>query len=149
MLLEGIFKSFHVVVDFLGELIQVAQLRPLGFHQPLSMMRNQGQLLLNLENPVHDWVLPIHDLSFLYLRDPLQFLRDSLSNARLNRSKLQSVKCLSVLLGEANEWLGSCYLNAALIFHENSFFRKPLNCGALLEISFQPFVLWIQSNQLK
>ena len=44
MLLEGIFEGFHIVVDFLCELIQVAQLRPLGFHQPMSVIRNQGQL---------------------------------------------------------------------------------------------------------
>jgi hypothetical protein len=66
MLLEGMFKGFHVVVDFLCELIQIAQLRLLGFHEPMSMMRNQGQLLLNLEYPIHDWVLAVHDLSFLH-----------------------------------------------------------------------------------
>ena len=40
MLLEGIFEGFHVVVDFLCELIQVVQLRLLGFHQSMGMMRN-------------------------------------------------------------------------------------------------------------
>ena len=40
MRLEGMFEGFHVVVDFLCELIQVALLRLLGFHQPMSMMRN-------------------------------------------------------------------------------------------------------------
>jgi len=54
MLLEGMFEGFHVVVNFLCEFIQVFQLRLLGFHQPMSIMRNQGQLLFNLENPVHD-----------------------------------------------------------------------------------------------
>jgi len=47
MVFEGIFKGFHVVVDFLGKFIQVSQLRLLGFHQPMSLMRNQGQLLFN------------------------------------------------------------------------------------------------------
>jgi hypothetical protein len=63
MLLEGMFEGFHVVINFLCELIQVVQLKLQGFPQPLGMMRNQGELLFNLENPVHDWVLAIHDLS--------------------------------------------------------------------------------------
>jgi hypothetical protein len=53
MLLEGMFEGFHVVINFLCELIQVVQLRLLGFHQTMGMMRNQGQLLFNLEDPVH------------------------------------------------------------------------------------------------
>jgi hypothetical protein len=84
MLLEGMFEGFHVVVYFLLELIQIAQLRPLGFHKSMSVMRNQGQLLLDLEYPIHDWVLAIHDHSFLHMRYRLQFLRHRLSNARLN-----------------------------------------------------------------
>jgi hypothetical protein len=68
MLFEGMFEGFHVVVDFLCELIQVAQLILLGFHQPMSMMSYQGQLLFNLENPVHYWVLTVHNLSFLCFR---------------------------------------------------------------------------------
>jgi hypothetical protein len=132
MLLEGIFKSFHVVVYFLSELIQVVQLRLLGFHQSMSLMRNQGQLLFDLEYPIHYLVLVINCLSFLYFRDRLQFLRHSLPDAGLNRAKLQPVKGFSVLLGEANERLGSCYLNAALIFHEDSFFREALDCSAFL-----------------
>jgi hypothetical protein len=88
MLLEGMFEGFHVVINFLCELSQVVQLRLLGFHQPMSMMRNQGQLLFNLENPVHDWVLAVHDLSLLCFRDRLQFLRHSLTKAGLNRAKL-------------------------------------------------------------
>ena len=148
MLLERVFEGFHVVVDFLCKIIKVVLLRLLGFNQPMCMMRNQGQLLFNLENPVHDWVLAIHDLSFLCFRYRLQFMRDSLSKAGLNRAKLQSVKCLSVLLGETNERLCSCYLNAALIFHEDGFFREPLNFSALLKSSCQPVELCIQSYQL-
>jgi hypothetical protein len=71
MLLEGIFEGFHIVVDFLCELIQVVLLQLLGFHQPMSMMRNQGQLLFDLEYTIHNWVLAIHDLSFFYNWDSL------------------------------------------------------------------------------
>jgi hypothetical protein len=71
MLLEGIFESFHVVVDFLREFIKVIQLRSLGFHQSMSMMRYKGQLLFNLEYPIQDRVLAIHELSFLHKRDSL------------------------------------------------------------------------------
>jgi hypothetical protein len=68
MLLEGMFESFHVVADFLCEFIKVIQLRSLGFHQSMSVMRYQGQLLFDLEYPIHDRVLAIHDLFFLYMR---------------------------------------------------------------------------------
>jgi hypothetical protein len=71
MLFEGMFEGFHVVVYFQCELIQVVQLRLLGFHQTMSMMSYQGQLLFNLENPVHYWVLAVHNLSFLCFRDRL------------------------------------------------------------------------------
>ena len=68
MLLEGMFEGFHVVVDFLCKFIQIIQLRLLGFHESMSMMRYQGQLLFDLEYPIQDRVLAIDDLSFLHLR---------------------------------------------------------------------------------
>ena len=112
------------MVDFLCKFIQIIQLRLLGFHESMSMMRYQSQLLFNLENPIQDRVLAIHDLSFLHLRYHLQFLRHPLSNAGLNGAKLQSVKCFCVLLREADEWLGSCYLNAGFILNKDSIFRE-------------------------
>jgi len=66
MLLEGMFEGFHVMVNLLSEFIQAVQLRLLGFNQPMSLMRNQGQLLFNLEYPIHNLVLAIDCLSFLY-----------------------------------------------------------------------------------
>jgi hypothetical protein len=68
MLLEGIFESFHVMVHFLREFIKLIQLRLLGFHQYMSMMSYQGQLLFDLEYPIQNRFLAILDLSFLHLR---------------------------------------------------------------------------------
>ena len=149
MLFEGIFKGFHVVVYFLGKFIQVALLRLLGFHQSMSLIRNQGQLLFELEYPIHYLVLPINCLSFLYYRERLKFFWNFLPDAGLNRAKLQSVKCFSIFLGEADERFGPCYLNAAFIFNKDSFFREHINGSALLESSCKTVEVWIQSDQLE
>ena len=61
----------------------------LGFHQTNSLMRDQGQLLLDLENPSYDWILAIRCSSyFLGSRGTLHFSWHFLSKARLNRPKL-------------------------------------------------------------
>jgi hypothetical protein len=39
--------------------LDVLALLLMGFHQTLSLMRDQGQLLLHLENPAYDWVLAV------------------------------------------------------------------------------------------
>jgi hypothetical protein len=149
MLLEGIFECFHVMVHFLCEFIKVILLRLLGFNQSVSMMRYQSQLLFNLEYAIQDRVLAIHGLSFLYLRHHLQFLWRRLSNAGLNGAKLQSVKCFCVLLREADERLGSCYLNAGFILNKDSIFRETSEILTFFQGSSQSFVVWAQCNQLK
>ena len=58
-------KGLNVVIHFLSKVIQVIQLRLLGFHKSMSVMRNEVQLLFNLEHPVNDWVLAIDDLTLL------------------------------------------------------------------------------------
>ena len=122
MLNEGMLKCIHVLVHLMSELIEVSLLLLLGFHQSMSMMRNQGQLLFNLEYSTYDWILVIHWSYFLGFSDTLHFLRHSLSKARLNRPKLQSVKSLDVLFSESSELFGSCDLNASLILYKDCVF---------------------------
>jgi hypothetical protein len=76
-------------------------------------------------------------------------LRHRLSNAGLNRAKLQSVKSFGVLLGEANERLGSCYLNAGFILYKDGVFREAPEILALFEGGRQSVEVWVQCNQLK
>ena len=90
----------------------------------MGMMRNQGQLLFDLEYSAYDWVLAVHWSYFLGFRDTLHFLRHSLFKARLNRPKLQSVKSLDVLFGETSELFSSCDLNASLILYKDCIFRE-------------------------
>jgi hypothetical protein len=115
----------------------------------MSMMRYQGQLLLNLEYPIQDRVLAIQNLSFLHLRYRLEFMRHRLSYAGLNRPQLQSVKCFSVLLAEANERFGSCYLNAGFILYKDDVFREAPEILTLFQGGRQPVEVWVQCNQLK
>jgi hypothetical protein len=115
----------------------------------MSMMRNQGQLLFDLEYPAYNWVLPVHYCYFLGLRDTLHFLRRSLSKAGLNRPKLQSVKSLDVLFGETSELFGSCYLNASLILDKDCIFRETSEVLELLQGSCQSVEVWAQSYQFK
>ena len=53
-------KRINVLVHLVSELIEVRKLLLLGFHQPMSMMRDQGQLLFDLEYPANYWVLAVH-----------------------------------------------------------------------------------------
>jgi len=76
-------------------------------------------------------------------------LRHRLSNAGLNRPQLQSVKCLGVLLGEANEWLSPCYLNTGFILYKDGVFREAPEILALFEGGRQSVEVWVQCNQLK
>jgi hypothetical protein len=124
MLHERMLKCIYVLVHLMSELIEVRHLLLLGFHQLMSMMRNQGQLLLDLEYSTNYWVLAVHWYFFLHLWDTLHFLRHSLSEAGLNRAKLQSVESLDALFGEASELFGSCDLNACLILDKDSVFRE-------------------------
>jgi hypothetical protein len=81
-------ERINVLVHLVSELIEVRKLLLLGFHQPMSMMRDQGQLLFNLEYPANYWVLAVHYYFFLGSLDTLHFMRHSLSKAGLNRPKL-------------------------------------------------------------
>ena len=76
-------------------------------------------------------------------------MRHCLSNAGLNRAKLQSVKCFSVLLGESNERLGSCDLNASFILNKDRVFREAPEILTLFQRSIQSVKVWVQCNQLK
>ena len=53
-------KFIYVLVYLMNEFIEVHHLLLLGFHKSVSMMRNQGQLLLDLEYPANYWVLAVH-----------------------------------------------------------------------------------------
>jgi hypothetical protein len=71
MLHERMLKCIYILVHLMSELIEVRQLLLLGFHQSMSMMRNQGQLLFDIEYSANDWVLVIHWSYFLGFRDTL------------------------------------------------------------------------------
>jgi hypothetical protein len=76
-------------------------------------------------------------------------LRHRLSYAGLNRPQLQSVKSLRVLLREANERFGSCYLNPGFILNKDGVFREAPEILALFQGGRQSVEVRIQSNQLK
>ena len=76
-------------------------------------------------------------------------MRHSLSKAGLNRPKLQSVKSLSILLCEASEWLGSCYLNTGFILGKDGVFRETSEILTLFQGGGQSVEVWIQCDQLK
>jgi len=121
----------------------------LGFHQSMSMMGNQGQLLFDLENSANDWILAPHFSYFLRSRDALHFWWDSLLNAGLNRPKFQSVKGLNVLFSETRELFGSCDLNADLILIKDCVLRKTFEVLELLHGRNQSLQVWVQPDQLQ
>lgn len=124
MFYERVPKCFNILVTLLSELIDVSYLLLLRFHQSMSLMRNQGQLLFDLEYPASRTVLSVHD-SYLFASWYIfKFWKNFLSKVRLNRPKFHSLKSLKVLFCKTSERLGSCYFNASLILDEDDVFRE-------------------------
>jgi hypothetical protein len=63
----------NILLYILLEFIEVRELVLLRFHQSISMMRDQGQVMFNLEYPANDWDLAVQGSFMLEMRYTFSF----------------------------------------------------------------------------